>query len=106
MAEKFPVLKEEALRAELARGRIVPLTREDWEALAGGFPLEQAISTGMAGKILLIRWSSSEQASAPGWALVERPEQGARVVRPMASEEEARALIADRLQAYERMWDG
>jgi hypothetical protein len=52
----------------------------------------------MAGRILLVR--------APLWMLVEEPKPTERVLRPMKNEKEARALIAERLAAYERMWDG
>jgi len=41
-----------------------------------------------------------------GLAAVERPGAGRRVVRPLPDEEAVRRFVADRLTAYERMWDG
>ena len=69
------------------------------------FPLVDDIDTGLAGHILLVR-RPVPRAQIAGWALVEDPEPGRKVIRPLANEKEARALIADRLAAYERMWDG
>ena len=60
----------------------------------------------VSGSILLIRRPKPGAAKQTGWAIVEEPEPKIRVVRPLDSEKEARALIADRLAAYERMWDG
>ena len=106
MSKPLPIVDGEALDAALTAGRIVPLSRENWAALAGRYAVEEEVPTGMTGSILLIRGPGPMSAEQQEWALVERPEKGLRVVRPMASEAEARALIAHRLDAYERMWDG
>ncbi len=95
----------EKLIAELAGGAIVPLAADHWPAVAGTFKPVDEIATGLGGVILLVR------RPLPGsrklaWALVEDAKPGEKVIRPLASEQEARALIADRLAAYERMWDG
>lgn len=91
-------MKAETLLAKLKKGQIVPLKLSQWEEVAGTFQVKDTIDTGMAGQILLLR--------RPLWALVEEPTPLQRVVRPMAGEKEARALIQERLAAYERMWDG
>ena len=94
------------LVSELAFGRIVALALENWNELSGEFRITEEIPTGMAGSILLMRRPKSPTAKQAGWAIVEEPEPKVRVVRPLDTEQEARALIADRLAAYERMWDG
>lgn len=94
------------LLERLAAGEIVPLAAANWEELAGGFTIAEEIATGLAGSILLVQRPPAAGRKRAGWALVEQPEPRVRVVRPLASEKEARALIAERLAAYERMWDG
>lgn len=94
------------LLGRLEKGLVVSLSRSAWESIAAGLPqvkmlkIFETIDTGLAGQILLV------QGPGSSWAIVEEPEPNQRVVRPLASEAEARALIADRLAAYERMWDG
>ena len=106
MTPKPPRVDRNDLLAQLAGGRIVPLTEQNWESLVGGFKIVEEISTGMSGVIQRIRRPNPAGGKLLGWALVEEPEPTRRVVRPLANEKEARALIADRLAAYERMWDG
>ena len=93
------------LQEKLAVGDIVPMSADKWQSLARGFELVENIETFMAGHILLVRRPVPGK-KRPAWALVEDPEPGQKVIRPLATEKEARALIADRLAAYERMWDG
>lgn len=102
MNPKPQTLEFEVLEQRLDAGAIVPLTASCWDALQPRYLIREEIPTGMSGSILLIR----REKKKPGWALVEEPEPKVRVVRPLMSEREARALIADRLAAYERMWDG
>jgi len=94
-----------SLLAALAEGKIVPLTEKCWRELAAEFKEVANFSAGLGGVILLVQWPLPG-GSMSGWALVEDPEPGQKVIRPLANEREARALIADRLAAYERMWDG
>ncbi len=89
----------------LAAGIIVPLTEKQWMLMEGRFSKVENIDTGMSGLIQLVRRPISGGKKA-GWALVEQPKDGQRVIRPFKNEKEARALIKDRLAAYERMWDG
>lgn len=90
---------------QLAVGVIIPLTEVQWNRLADKFTAVENINTGMGGLIQLVkRPVPGEKKMA--WAIVEEPKRKARVIRPLKSEKEARALIADRLAAYERMWDG
>lgn len=99
---KPQILEFEALQEQLDAGRIVPLTVACWEGLQARYEVREEIATGLSGSLLLLRRPQRK----PGWAVVEEPEPQVRVVRPLASEREAQALIADRLAAYERMWDG
>jgi len=95
----------EKLLASLAEGSIVALDEAAWPKLAGAFPVVADIDTSMSGRILLVRRPVPGK-KALGWAIVEDPAPREKVIRPLANEKEARALIADRLAAYERMWDG
>ena len=92
------------LNERLDAGEIVSMPVAQWKRVTKGFPLVEAIETSMAGRILLVRREAADGKS--GWSLVEEPTPDERVIRPLANEKEARALIADRLAAYERMWDG
>ena len=96
---------ETRLITALAEGTIVPLSEDNWQALAAHFKLVEDSPTGMGGVILLVR-RPLPTGSKLGWALVEDSQPGEKVVRPLANEKEARALIDERLAAYERMWDG
>ena len=96
---------EETLTAALAAGRVVPLSEPEWAAVAGALPTVRAIETGIAGPLLLVRRALPGRRAA-GWAVVERPKPGERVVRPLPDRRTADALINERLKAYERMWDG
>ena len=90
---------------KLAAGAIVPLDQDEWVGVAGHFPLVDDIDTSMSGRILLVR-RPVPGGEKPAWAIVEDPAPRQKVIRPLKNEKEARALIADRLAAYERMWDG
>ena len=96
---------EARLVTALADGTIVPLPEDNWQALASHFKLVEDTPTGMGGVILLVR-RPLPAGRKLGWALVEDSKPGEKVVRPLANEKEARALIDERLAAYERMWDG
>lgn len=93
------------LAAALANGTIVSLAETEWERVAAHFPVAQAIETGIAGPLLVVRRPVPGKRTA-GWAVVERPQPGERVVRPLPDHRGTKALVADRLKAYERMWDG
>jgi hypothetical protein len=93
------------LITRLSAGDIVPLSEKVWTSVAEKFKLVAEIDTHLAGTILLVR-RPGPPGKRSGWALVEEPEYGRRVIRPLADEKSARALIAERLAAYERMWDG
>ena len=58
----------------------------------------------MGRTIAVVRWPAG--ARRRRWAVVEEPAVGERVVRPLPDQAAVKALIAERLAAYERMWDG
>jgi hypothetical protein len=100
-----PRLTFEGLVKKLATGTIVPLGENEWVGVAEHFPLVDDIDTFMSGRILLVR-RPVPTGKKLGWAIVEDPAPNRKVIRPLKNEKEARALIAERLAAYERMWDG
>jgi hypothetical protein len=81
---------ERRLRSE----RIVP-----WAELADEFEEMQRHDTLVAGQLLIVRGEA-------GLAAVEQPSPDERVIRLLSDEEQAHRFVADRLEQYERMWDG
>jgi hypothetical protein len=86
-------------RERLAGGRTVPVSREEWEALAGEFLEVERHDTQLAGHLLIVRVGDE-------LAAVEAPSREARVARLLGSPEAAHAFVRKRLGEYERMWDG
>jgi len=80
-------------------GGIVPLSAEAWDGLSEEVEILERHPTQLAGDILIVRLEGD-------LAAVESPSRDARVVRPLAGLSEARALVAKRMEEYERMWDG
>lgn len=87
------------LLRRLESGAITRLDAEAWEPLAGAFPLVEQHDTQMSGLLSIHSYPS-------GILAVESPSSRERVVRPLASADDARRFVADRLAAYDRMWDG
>jgi hypothetical protein len=80
-------------------GGIVPLSADQWEALAPSFPLVSSHPTQLAGDLLIVR-------SDHGLVAVESPSRGARVARLLGEPDAADAFVHKRMEEYERMWDG
>jgi len=89
----------EELHHRLQSERIVPLPAFDWASLAGEFDELERHDTLVAGYLLIVRGTS-------GLAAVEQPSADRRVVRLLADHQQARRFVQDRLEQYERMWDG
>jgi hypothetical protein len=89
----------EELDRRLRSERIVPLSVSQWDELAANFEELERHDTLVAGHLLIIR-------SPSGLAAVEQPSPSERVVRLLSDEQQARRFVQDRLEAYERMWDG
>jgi hypothetical protein len=81
---------EDLRRRVLAEG-IVTLGSAEWTRVEGSFDEVERHDTFIAGDVLVA---------------VEEPMPGKRVIRRLDDESEARAFVRDRLDTYERMWDG
>ncbi len=92
-------MNEPKLLQRLEAGEIVQLDRSEWEAASADFEVVEEHDTRLSGMLLVVR-------SAAGLAAIEQPKPDQRVVRPLATMEAARAFVADRLETYDRMWDG
>lgn len=92
-------MKRDSLASRLDHEKILRLSRNEWEQAADQAEILERHDTRIAGELLLIRLEQH-------LAAVERPEAGKRVVRRLADEEEARRFIEERLETYDRMWDG
>jgi hypothetical protein len=97
--EAKAVMTIEELDARLEAERIVELPAATWLELAPALEEVERHATGLAGDLVIVR-------SAGGLAAVEQPAPDARVVRRLAGADQARALVARRLDTYDKMWDG
>jgi len=89
----------ERLVERLDRGEIVAMARSEWDELVSGVDVVEDHDTGISGHLLIVRVRDLVAA-------VEEPKPSERVVRPFAGLASARTFVQDRLDTYERMWDG
>jgi len=89
----------EELAERLAAGKIVSLPAEEWEGMKDAFVEVERHSTFIAGDLVVARYGDT-------LFVVEEPSSRERVLRRLADEQEVRSFVQDRLDAYERMWDG
>jgi hypothetical protein len=85
----------------LARVRgqgIVTLEVAEWARIQGAFQEVERHATFIAGDLVIAR-------DGDGLVAVEEPSPARRVIRRLAPQE-VRAFVQDRLDTYERMWDG
>lgn len=87
------------LNRRLLSETILTLEPAEWAGVSDAFEEVERHSTLIAGDLLIARGES-------GWVAVEEPSPRERVVRRLADEAEVRAFVKDRLDTYERMWDG
>lgn len=87
------------LDRRLSAGEIVLLPIAEWDRLAERFKVLEEHNTGLAGRLLLTRGPA-------GFVVVEEPDSRRRGLRRFAEKKEARRFIRDRLETYDRMWDG
>jgi hypothetical protein len=92
-------MDERKLLDRLSAGEILLLDRTEWESVRPAFEVVEEHDTCMSGMLLVVR-------SAAGLAAVEQPQPDQRTVRPLADMAAARAFVDDRLETYDRMWDG
>jgi len=83
----------------LATGGTVPLSAEEWDALAPHYHVHARHRTQLAGDLLIVR-------TELGLVAVESPSREARVARVVGDPDAADAFVAKRMDEYERMWDG
>ncbi len=92
-------MTHEELNQRLRSETVVTLDPADWPEVGGDFEELERHATLIAGDLLIAR-------DAEGLVAVEEPSPRERVVRRLADENEVRAFVKDRLDTYERMWDG
>lgn len=89
----------EELARRLTSERIVSLSTSDWAALAANFEELERHDTLVAGHLLIVR-------GPVGLAAVEQPSPEERVIRLLLDDQEAHRFVQERLEQYERLWDG
>ena len=89
----------EELADRLEGGAIVSLTAAEWASVSAAFQEVARHPTYLAGDLVLVR-------GAGGLVAVEEPSSEERVLRRLGDEDQARLFVQDRLETYERMWDG
>ena len=89
----------EELRDRLDAEGIVPIPVAVWSELASEFEEVERHPTFVAGDLLIVRGGAR-------LAAVEEPSVDERVIRRLADAEEVRRFVQQRLDQYERMWDG
>ena len=88
-----------SLYGQLASGGITVLCREEWESASEAFDVVLSLVTLVSGMITLLRYEG-------GYAVVEEPGPEERVLRGFDDESSARRFVEERMDTYERMWDG
>lgn len=78
---------------------IVALETETWTGLEGPMEEVERHPTYVAGDLLILRVGGRLVA-------VEEPSGSERVVRLLADDEEARRFVRERMETYDRMFDG
>jgi hypothetical protein len=89
----------EELTRQLMAEKIVSLSADEWARLEGGFDEVERHPTMIAGDLIIVR-------GAAGLAAVEAPVPERRVVRLLSNSEAVRGFVKERMEQYERMWDG
>ena len=87
------------LRQALRTEPVVRLSVLDWETMAGAFEEIERHHTVVAGSLVVLRVGDA-------LAAVEQPRPEERVVRRLEGEAAMRAFVRERMEQYERMWDG
>lgn len=87
------------LMDRLRREAVVPVTAAEWDEIGPEFEVVERHPTFLAGELLVVRTGRTLFA-------VEAPSSAERVVRRLADEDAVRRFVRDRLDTYERMWDG
>jgi len=99
MIEEEPPLTRESLTRLLEERGVVALEASEWANIADQFATAESHDTCLAGELRII-------STPVGTAAVEEPKPGRRVVRLLGDEAEVRRFVQERLEIYDRMWDG
>jgi hypothetical protein len=83
----------------LESGAVAAVPAKDWRKLGRDFEETEAHDTGIGGMLRLGRLDGRLVA-------VEQPEPDRLAVRPFRTRKDASAFVKDRLEAYDRLWDG
>lgn len=92
-------MTQQELCERLNKEGIVILPLHEWESVASSFPEVERHFTVLAGDLVIVR-------GPEGLVAVEEPRRGERVLRRLDDDDVAREFVKDRLDSYERMWDG
>jgi len=94
-------MNEEAknLVERLSVQHVLTVGSSEWEHVADQFEEVERHRTHIKGDLVIVRIES-------GYAAVEEPLPKERVIRYLGDMDEVRRLVTDRLETYERMWDG
>lgn len=82
-----------------AHGAVARLTSEELGELLAAAPEHREIDAGLGGVIRVLRRGTQ-------FVIQEQTGKGEIVVRLLPTNEAAEAFVAERLEAYERLWDG
>ena len=83
----------------LKSGKVAAVPRADWSDIGRDFVPGESHGTGVAGQLLV-------GTLADHLVAVEEAEPDLLAVRPLASPKAAKILVQQRLDAYDRLWDG
>jgi hypothetical protein len=92
-------MTNDELKRRLLSETIVTLSPAEWAEVEGAFEEVERHGTLIAGDLIIAR-------DGGGLVAVEEPSPRERVVRRLADDAAVRAFVKDRLDTYERMWDG
>ena len=92
-------MEHEQLRSRLRRGEVVAMPAAQWQALEPSYQLKVAHDTQVAGMLQVMQGPA-------GLVAVEAPTPMERTIRAFADEQAAEAFVTERLNRYERMWEG
>ncbi len=89
-----------SLADDLRREKVVELAPEDLEPLLEASEVLREENTNLAGMLRILRHRGHVVCQE------EHPEDGCILLRRMEDRAAAEAFVDDRLQTYDRMWDG
>jgi hypothetical protein len=92
-------VEHEELALRLGSGEIVALPEPEWRVLQADYQVVASHDTHIAGLLQLLRGPA-------GLVALEAPQPSERIVRVFSDQAAADSFVADRLNQYDRMWEG